>query len=62
MARLGIISDTHDHRPHIREALNGIRAELILNPGEAYGWVSGRATVVVLDPVALDVEVVELKA
>jgi putative phosphoesterase len=54
----------HTHALDIRRGeradLNGVRADLILNPGEAYGWVGGRATVALLDPATLEVEVVEL--
>ncbi len=46
----------HTHEIDIREIGN----TLIVNPGEACGYLTGRATAVVLDPVSKKYEIVEL--
>ncbi len=46
----------HTHKPEIRRE-NGI---LIINPGEAGGWVHGKCTAALLDPLALSAEIVPL--
>jgi uncharacterized protein len=46
----------HTHKPEIRTE-NGI---LIINPGEAGGWVHGKSTVALLDPIALSAEIIGL--
>ena len=46
---------------HTHEVVNEKRdGQLILNPGECCGWVTGRCTVAVLDLDALEAEIVEL--
>ena len=45
----------HTHRIDVREGRT-----LVVNPGEAGGWVTGRATAGVLDLAAMKVEIVEL--
>ncbi|OPX24015.1 MAG: YfcE family phosphodiesterase [Candidatus Latescibacterota bacterium] len=45
----------HTHEPEIREG-----ETLVINPGEACGWVSGRRTVAILDLDGMKVENVEL--
>ena len=51
---IGILSDSH--RPLI-ERRDGA---LLINPGEAGGWLRGKSTVALLDPAALAVEIVTL--
>ena len=46
----------HTHRA-LAERRDGI---LIVNPGEAGGWLRGKCTVALLDPAALTVEIVTL--
>ena len=46
----------HTHKVDIRKE-GGI---LVVNPGETGGWVHGRSTVVLLDPITLDVQVAPL--
>ena len=46
----------HTHRP-LAERRDGV---LLVNPGEAGGWLRGRSTVALLDPAALAVEIVTL--
>lgn len=45
----------HTHKIDLREG-----RPLVVNPGEAGGWVTGRATVGILDLSAMKVEIVEL--
>jgi hypothetical protein len=44
----------HTHKPDIRKN-NGI---LVVNPGETGGWLTGKNTVALLDPVSLEAEIV----
>jgi uncharacterized protein len=46
----------HTHRPLV-ERRDGI---LLVNPGEAGGWLRGKSTVALLDPASLAVEIVPL--
>lgn len=46
----------HTHQPEVRRENN----LLLVNPGETYGWLHGRATVALLDLPALQVELIEL--
>lgn len=46
----------HSHQAEVRR--EGHR--LLVNPGETYGWLHGRATVAVLDLSTLHVELIEL--
>ncbi len=46
----------HTHKPESRQE-NGV---LVLNPGEAGGWLSGKATVALLDLEKLEAEIVPL--
>lgn len=46
----------HTHKPDVRKK-NGI---LVLNPGETGGWLTGKNTVALLDPVSLEAEIVIL--
>jgi hypothetical protein len=46
----------HTHKPKVRRE-NGV---LIINPGEAGGWLHGKCTVALLDPKDLSIEVVTL--
>jgi putative phosphoesterase len=51
-----IIIFGHTHRS-LAERRNGV---LLINPGEAGGWLSGRSTVALLEPAALSAEIVSL--
>jgi len=51
-----IIIFGHTHRP-LTERRDGV---LLVNPGEAGGWLRGRSTVALLDPAALTAEIVDL--
>lgn len=46
----------HTHKPQVRRE-HGV---LIVNPGEAGGWLHGKSTVALLDPKDLSIEVVIL--
>jgi putative phosphoesterase len=46
----------HTHKTDIRQA----GRTLIINPGEAGGWLSGRCTAVVLDPESREAEILSL--
>ncbi len=46
----------HTHRPLV-ETRDGI---LLVNPGEAGGWLRGKSTVALLDPAALTAEIITL--
>lgn len=46
----------HTHRPLV-ETRHGV---LVVNPGEAGGWLGGKSTVVLLDPAALAAEIITL--
>jgi len=52
--RLDVFIFGHTHRPEVRRS----RGLLILNPGEAGGWVSGRSSVALLDPRTRKAEIV----
>jgi putative phosphoesterase len=44
----------HTHKPEVRRS----GRSLIINPGEAGGWLTGRSTVALLDTEQLDAEIV----
>ncbi len=46
----------HTHKPDVRTN-SGV---LVVNPGETGGWLTGKSTVALLDPVALEAEIVFL--
>lgn len=46
----------HTHRAEVRHE----RSMLLVNPGETYGWLHGRATAAVVDLATLAVELIEL--
>ncbi len=46
----------HTHKP-LAELRDGV---LLLNPGEAGGWLRGKSTVALLDPAALTAEIITL--
>jgi hypothetical protein len=46
----------HTHKPDIRRA----GKTLLLNPGEAGGWLTGKSTVALLNPDTLEAEIVAL--
>jgi hypothetical protein len=46
----------HTHRPLV-ERRDGV---LLINPGEAGGWLSGRSTAALLDPVTLTAKIIAL--
>jgi predicted phosphodiesterase len=43
----------HTHKPDVRKN-NGV---LVVNPGETGGWLTGKSTVALLDPVSLEAEI-----
>ncbi|OGD24130.1 MAG: hypothetical protein A2Y56_14515 [Candidatus Aminicenantes bacterium RBG_13_63_10] len=51
-----IIIFGHTHKPEVRRA----GSSLLINPGEAGGWLTGRSTVALLDPVSRSVEIAPL--
>ncbi len=51
-----IIICGHTHTPQITEK----NLQLLLNPGEACGWVSGKATVALLDTETMKAEIVSI--
>jgi len=53
-ADIVVFGHTHESRNETREGI------LFLNPGECCGWVSGRATVAVLDTDTLEARIVQL--
>jgi putative phosphoesterase len=55
-AKHDVIVFGHSHEPEVEK----IGRALILNPGEAGGWLSGRSTVALLDLEALSAEIVPL--
>ena len=52
---IDIIIHGHTHKPLIK-----IGTPLIINPGEASGWLTGKATIGILDLENLKVEIIEL--
>jgi putative phosphoesterase len=44
----------HTHKPDIREVHN----TLLINPGETGGWLTGKGTVALLDPVTWEAEII----
>jgi putative phosphoesterase len=46
----------HTHRAEVRQERN----MLLVNPGETYGWLHGRATAAVVDLATLNVELIDL--
>ncbi len=46
----------HTHQPEIGRE----NEALLINPGETGGWLTGKSTVVLLDPKTMDVEVIPL--
>ena len=51
-----VIVSGHTHRPLV-ETRDGI---LLVNPGEAGGWLRGRATAALLDPAGRTAEIIDL--
>ncbi len=47
----------HTHNVDIRKASNGC---LVVNPGEVCGWLTGKATIAILDTETMEVKLVEL--
>ncbi len=52
----GVLIYGHTHKMDIRKATG----TLIINPGEAGGWLSGRSTAVLLDSVSWQAEILSL--
>ncbi len=46
----------HTHKAEVRHA----QSMLLVNPGETYGWLHGRATAAVVDLANLGVELIDL--
>jgi putative phosphoesterase len=51
-----VIIFAHTHQPEIRRE----KKNLLINPGETGGWVSGKSTLALLDPKTLSVDIVIL--
>jgi len=54
-SNIDILVHGHTHKPLIK-----IGTPLIINPGEASGWLTGKATIGILDLDNLKVEIIEL--
>ncbi len=54
---IDIIIYGHTHEVDIRQG-----HPLVINPGEAGGWLKGRSTIAVLDLLKMDVEVIDLNS
>ena len=54
--RFDVVVFGHTHRPLV-ESRDGV---LLINPGEAGGWLRGKSTVALLDPAALTVDIITL--
>ncbi len=52
-----VVVSGHTHRVLVERTPAGV---LLLNPGEAGGWLTGRATVALLDTDTLDAEILDL--
>lgn len=55
-AKYDVIIFGHTHKPEVRKE----GRTLLLNPGEAGGWLSGKCTVALMDPEKLEAEIVSL--
>ncbi len=53
LGKYQVIVFGHTHKPEIREAHN----TLLINPGETGGWLTGKGTVVILDPATSEAEI-----
>jgi hypothetical protein len=51
-----VVAFGHTHRPLV-ESRDGV---LLINPGEAGGWLRGKSTVALLDPAALTADIITL--
>jgi len=56
IGRYDVIIFGHTHRPEIRR----VGQTLLINPGETGGWLTGKSTVVLLDPLRLEADLVYL--
>ncbi|MCC6751040.1 MAG: metallophosphoesterase [Deltaproteobacteria bacterium] len=56
LARADVVISGHTHAVAVEER----EGRLLLNPGECCAWLTGRATVALLEPERLSVEIVEL--
>jgi putative phosphoesterase len=52
---IDVIVYGHTHEVDIRKG-----KPLVVNPGEAGGWLKGKATIAVLDTVTMEVDIIEL--
>lgn len=51
-----VIVNGHTHKPDVRR----VKDTLIVNPGETGGWVTGKSTVALLNPITLEAEIVAI--
>lgn len=51
----GIVIYGHTHRAEIKEG-----PPLVVNPGECGGWLTGKSSVALVDPAALEAELIKL--
>ncbi len=54
--RFDVIIFGHTHKPEIRQE----KSALLINPGEAGGWVTGKSSIALLDPATLTAEIIIL--
>jgi putative phosphoesterase len=54
LGKYDVIIFGHTHKPETRKSGH----TLLLNPGETGGWLSGKSTVALLNPAALEAEIV----
>ncbi len=54
--RYDIIIFGHTHRPEIRR----IGQTLVINPGETGGWLTGKSTIALLDPLRREADIISL--
>ncbi len=70
---IGILADTHDNLDMVRRAVRlfndmgcglvvyaGDFVILLINPGEAGGWLRGKSTMALFDPNSMSVDIVPL--
>ena len=54
--KFDVIIFAHTHKPELRKE----KGTLLINPGEAGGWLSGKSTAALLDPKTLLAEIIAL--
>jgi putative phosphoesterase len=54
--KFDVVIFAHNHKPELSKK----KKTLLINPGEAGGWLSGKSTVALLDPRILSAEIIAL--